>query len=108
MATCSEVTTQGRSGTRGASSYADLGGFGAVATLPVMDASAGMGAETGSVPDRDQVLMEHLPTVRYLARRIHERLPQHVELDDLISAGVVGWMDAFSKFDHNKKVQLKR
>jgi RNA polymerase sigma factor for flagellar operon FliA len=60
-----------------------------------------------SAPDRDQVLLEHLPTVRYLARRIHERLPQHVELDDLISAGVVGLIDAFSKFDHTKKVQFK-
>ncbi len=57
--------------------------------------------------ERDRVLMEHLPTVRYIARRIHERLPQHVELDDLISAGVVGLMDAFTKFDHGKKVQFK-
>ena len=57
--------------------------------------------------ERDQLLMEHLPTVRYLARRIHERLPQHVDLDDLISAGVVGLIDAFSKFDHGKKVQFK-
>jgi RNA polymerase sigma factor for flagellar operon FliA len=61
----------------------------------------------GSASDRDLLLMEHLPTVRYLARRIHERLPQHVELDDLISAGVVGLIDAFSKFDHTKKVQFK-
>lgn len=61
----------------------------------------------GSAPDRDLLLMEHLPTVRYLARRIHERLPQHVDLDDLISAGVVGLIDAFSKFDHTKKVQFK-
>jgi RNA polymerase sigma factor for flagellar operon FliA len=53
------------------------------------------------------MLMEHLPTVRFIARRIHERLPQHVELDDLISAGVVGLIDAFSKFDHAKKVQFK-
>jgi len=57
--------------------------------------------------ERDRLLLEHLPTVRYLARRIHERLPQHVELDDLISAGVVGLIDAFSKFDHSKKVQFK-
>ena len=64
------------------------------------------GAEI-SAPDRDRLLLEHLPTVRYLARRIHERLPQHVELDDLISAGVVGLIDAFSKFDHTKKVQFK-
>jgi RNA polymerase sigma factor for flagellar operon FliA len=45
--------------------------------------------------------------VRYLARRIHERLPQHVELEDLVSAGVVGLIDAFNKFDHSKKVQFK-
>jgi RNA polymerase sigma factor FliA len=63
--------------------------------------------EGGTATDRDLLLMEHLPTVRYLARRIHERLPQHVELDDLVSAGVVGLIDAFSKFDHKKKVQFK-
>jgi RNA polymerase sigma factor for flagellar operon FliA len=63
--------------------------------------------EGGSATERDFLLMEHLPTVRYLARRIHERLPQHVELDDLVSAGVVGLIDAFSKFDHTKKVQFK-
>jgi RNA polymerase sigma factor FliA len=60
-----------------------------------------------SATERDLLLMEHLPTVRYLARRIHERLPQHVELDDLVSAGMVGLIDAFSKFDHTKKVQFK-
>jgi RNA polymerase sigma factor for flagellar operon FliA len=65
------------------------------------------GGESGLARERDQLLLEHLPTVRYLARRIHERLPQHVELDDLISAGVVGLMDAFSKFDHTKQVQFK-
>jgi len=57
--------------------------------------------------DRDMLLMEHLPTVRYIARRIHERLPQHVDLDDLVSAGVVGLIDALLKFDHSKKVQFK-
>ncbi|SNS45206.1 RNA polymerase, sigma 28 subunit, SigD/FliA/WhiG [Granulicella rosea] len=65
------------------------------------------GSGMQSMPDRDQMITEHLPTVRYLARRIHERLPQHVDLDDLISAGVVGLIDAFSKFDHGKKVQFK-
>jgi RNA polymerase sigma factor FliA len=63
--------------------------------------------ESATATERDLLLMEHLPTVRYLARRIHERLPQHVELDDLVSAGVVGLIDAFSKFDHDKKVQFK-
>jgi RNA polymerase sigma factor for flagellar operon FliA len=82
-----------------------------LAELPLAYTGPGMGEEiqgTG-IPssERDRLLLEHLPTVRYLARRIHERLPQHVELEDLISAGVVGLIDAFSKFDHSKKVQFK-
>jgi RNA polymerase sigma factor for flagellar operon FliA len=100
------VTTQGKSDGRGLS-YGDLEDIGAVASLPATDGSTEAGAENSSVPNRDQLLLEHLPTVRYLARRIHERLPQHVELDDLISAGVVGLIDAFSKFDHTKQVQFK-
>jgi len=58
-------------------------------------------------PERDRLLLEHLPSVRYIAHRIHERLPQHVELDDLISSGIVGLIDAFNKFDHTKQVQFK-
>jgi RNA polymerase sigma factor for flagellar operon FliA len=57
--------------------------------------------------ERDRLLLEHLSSVRYIAHRIHERLPQQVELDDLISAGVVGLIDAFNKFDHTKQVQFK-
>ncbi len=53
------------------------------------------------------MLLEHLPIVRFLARRIHERLPQHVDIEDLVSAGVVGLMDAFAKFDPDKKVQFR-
>ena len=57
--------------------------------------------------EQERVLLEHLPIVRYVARRIHERLPQHVEMEDLVSAGVVGLMDAFTKFDPAKKVQFR-
>jgi RNA polymerase sigma factor for flagellar operon FliA len=57
--------------------------------------------------EQERVLLEHLPMVRFLARRIHERLPQHVEIEDMISAGVVGLMDAFAKFDPDKKVQFR-
>src|SRR5580700_1198570 len=57
--------------------------------------------------EQERLLLEHLPIVRFLARRIHERLPQHVEIEDLVSAGVVGLMDAFAKFDPAKKVQFR-
>jgi RNA polymerase sigma factor for flagellar operon FliA len=57
--------------------------------------------------EQERVLLEHLPIVRFLARRIHDRLPQHVDIEDMVSAGVVGLMDAFSKFDPAKKVQFR-
>jgi RNA polymerase sigma factor FliA len=57
--------------------------------------------------EEERLLLEHLPIVRFLARRIHERLPQHVDIEDLVSAGVVGLMDAFTKFDPEKKVQFR-
>ena len=57
--------------------------------------------------EQERLLLEHLPTVRFLARRIHERLPHHVEMEDLVSAGVVGLMDAFTKFDPKKRVQFR-
>ena len=57
--------------------------------------------------EQERILLEHLPIVRFLARRIHERLPQHVDIEDLVSAGVVGLMDAFTKFDPRKQVQFR-
>src|SRR5882724_6250726 len=56
--------------------------------------------------ERERVLVEQLPQVRYLARRIHERLPRHVPLEDLVHAGVVGLIDALNKFDQSKHVQF--
>jgi len=85
----------------------DLPIGGAAATFAPFTGDGGGTPESATASERDLLLMEHLPTVRYLARRIHERLPQHVDLDDLISAGVVGLIDAFSKFDHSKRVQFK-
>ncbi len=64
-------------------------------------------AQPALTTEQERVLLEHLPIVRFLARRIHERLPQHVDIEDLVSAGVVGLMDAFAKFDPAKKVQFR-
>ncbi len=43
----------------------------------------------------------------YLARRIHERLPQHVPLEDLVHAGVLGLIEAVRKYNPNKNASLK-
>ena len=56
--------------------------------------------------DRERILMEQLPQVRYIARRIHERLPRHVPFEDLVHAGVLGLIDALNKFDTSKHVQF--
>src|SRR5438105_10534545 len=56
--------------------------------------------------ERERLLSEQLPQVRYIARRIHERLPRHVPLEDLVHAGVVGLIDALQKFDRGKHVQF--
>jgi RNA polymerase sigma factor for flagellar operon FliA len=57
--------------------------------------------------ERNRLLLEQLPQVRYIARRIHDRLPQSVCLDDLVHAGVLGLIDALHKYDPSKNVLLK-
>jgi len=57
--------------------------------------------------EQEHIITEHLPIVRYLARRIHERLPQQVDIEDLVSSGVLGLIDALQKFDPEKKVQFR-
>ena len=53
---------------------------------------------------RDQVVLDHLPLVKAIAIRVHENLPVHVDLDDLIHAGVMGLFDAVTKYDGAKNV----
>ena len=53
---------------------------------------------------RDRIVLEHLPLVKAIAVRVHENLPVHVDLDDLVHAGVLGLFDAASKFNPEKQV----
>src|SRR5256885_11386675 len=72
-------------------------------------------AQAGSVPARkkskavakslrDRIVLDHLPLVKAIAVRVHENLPVHVDLDDLIHAGILGLFDAASKYNPDKKV----
>ena len=56
---------------------------------------------------REALVLQHLPQVRLIARRIHQRLPSYVALDDLIAPGVVGLLEAIDNFDPSLNVQLK-
>lgn len=57
--------------------------------------------------ERERLILEHLPQVRLIARRIQERLPENISLDDLVSTGVVGLISAIDNFDPTHKVKLK-
>ena len=55
-----------------------------------------------------ELVTEYAPLVRLVAKKISYRLPPNVELDDLISAGVIGLLDAIEKFDPVKCPSFKR
>ena len=57
---------------------------------------------------RNQLVELYLPLVKYNAERIWSRLPEGVELDDLISAGVFGLMDAIDAFDLERGVKDRK
>lgn len=69
---------------------------------------------TATIPDvcadrtdrsnRDAIVVENLPLVRAIAIRVCESLPVHVELDDLIHAGILGLLDAATRYDAGKSV----
>jgi len=63
--------------------------------------------QTGSKKLRNKLLEHYLPLVRYNAKCIYAKLPDEVELDDLMSAGVFGLMDAIEAFDLSRKVKFE-
>jgi RNA polymerase sigma factor for flagellar operon FliA len=56
---------------------------------------------------RNRLVEIYLPLVKYNGERIWARLPEGVELDDLISAGVFGLMDAIEAFDLSRGVKFE-
>jgi RNA polymerase sigma factor for flagellar operon FliA len=64
-------------------------------------------AEPGNQELRNRLVELYLPLVKYNGERIWARLPEGVELDDLISAGVFGLMDAIDAFDLSRGVKFE-
>src|SRR5947207_2779181 len=85
-----------------------------VRALAVGAAAAGAAAATAYevslatlAEHRGRLILECLPQVRLIARRIHDKLPESVSLDDLVSTGVVGLITAIDHFDPSQNVKLK-
>ena len=57
--------------------------------------------------NREEVIKKYSPMIKYVANRIAMRLPPHIEVDDLISVGVLGLMDAISKYDSSRGAKFK-
>ena len=56
---------------------------------------------------KDKLILEYSPLIRYIAQKIAVRLPSNIELDDLISSGVIGLMDAIDKYDPSRDNKFK-
>jgi len=56
---------------------------------------------------KEEIILEYAPLVRYIAQKIASRLPPNIELDDMISCGVIGLMDAIEKFDPTRDNKFK-
>ena len=77
-------------------------------TAPAKTAAAMYaGSFAPDAQQRESLILEHLPQVRLIARRIHERLPGTVCMDDLISAGTLGLIAAVDHYDPTQNVKLK-
>ncbi len=57
--------------------------------------------------DREKLILEHAPQVQLIARRIYENLPGSVSLDDLVSSGMIGLINAIDDYDPSQPVKLK-
>ncbi len=56
---------------------------------------------------RDQLIMDYAPLIRFVSQRIASRLPSNIDIDDLMSAGVIGLMDAIDKYDPSRDNKFK-
>lgn len=57
--------------------------------------------------EKDRLILEYSPLIKFIAQKIAVRLPSNIELDDLISSGVIGLMDAIDKYDPNRDNKFK-
>lgn len=64
-------------------------------------------AQRSSAQSRDELIVSHLPLVKFLVGRIASQLPPHLDQEDLMSAAVIGLITAAERFDPSRGVQFK-
>jgi len=57
--------------------------------------------------EKEHLILEYAPTIKYIAQRIAARLPPHISIEDLINAGVIGLIDAIEKYDPTRDNTFK-
>lgn len=57
--------------------------------------------------ERDALITETLPLIKHIAHRLATRLPNNIEIRDLINAGVIGLLDAIEKFEPERNIKFK-
>ena len=56
---------------------------------------------------QERLVLQYTPLIKYIATRMALRLPPHISLDDLVSSGTIGLLDAIKKFDPLKNINFK-
>jgi RNA polymerase sigma factor FliA len=56
---------------------------------------------------QEQMVLQYAPLIKYIASRLALRLPSHISMEDLISSGIIGLIDAVQKFDPSKNINFK-
>jgi RNA polymerase sigma factor for flagellar operon FliA len=56
---------------------------------------------------QERLVLQYAPLIKYIATRMALRLPPHISLDDLISSGMIGLLDAIKKYDPKKNIAFK-
>jgi RNA polymerase sigma factor for flagellar operon FliA len=57
--------------------------------------------------DKNQLLTDHMPLVKRLAHHMKAKLPPSVEVDDLVQAGMIGLLDAISRYEETHGAQFE-
>jgi RNA polymerase sigma factor FliA len=72
-----------------------------------MEAIPGYGARNLDPDWQEHMVLQYAPLIKYIASRLALRLPSHISMEDLVSSGIIGLIDAVQKFDPTKNINFK-